>query len=45
MMNQVKTQEVKIGRSQIIAEVEVSENLTMDSDSCDELQLVAASDS
>ena len=45
MMNQVKTQEVKIGRSQIIAEVEVSENLTMDSDSYDELQLVAASDS
>ena len=43
MMNQVKTQEVKIGRSQIIAEV--SENLTMDSDSYDELQLVAASDS
>ena len=45
MMNQVKTQEVKIGRSQIIAEVEVSENLTMDSDSYDELQLGAASDS
>ena len=45
MMNQVKTQEVKIGRSQIIAEVEVSENLTMYSDSYDELQLVAASDS
>ena len=42
MMNQVKTQEVKIGRSQIIAEVEVSENLTMDSDSYDQLQLVAA---
>jgi len=42
---EVKTQEVKIGRSQIIAEVEVSENLTMDSDSYDELQLGAASDS
>ena len=45
MMNQVKTQEVKIGRSQIIAEVEVFENLTLDSNSYDELQLVAASDS
>ena len=39
MMNQVKTQKVKIGRSQIIAKVEVSQNMTMDSD---ELQLVGA---
>ena len=44
MMNQVKTQKVKIGRSQIIAKVEVSKNLIMDSDSYNELQLVAASE-
>ena len=29
MMNQVKAQKVKIGRSQIIAKVEVSQNMTM----------------
>ena len=39
MMNQVKTQKVKIGRSQIIAK-----NLIMDSDSYNELQLAAASE-
>ena len=44
MMNQVKTQKVKIGRSQIIAKVEVSKNLIMDSDSYNELQIVAASE-
>ena len=35
---------MKIGRGQIIAEVEVSENLAMNKDFYDELQLAAASD-
>ena len=38
---QVKTEEVKIGRGQIIAEVEVSENWAMNKDFYDELQLAA----
>ena len=44
-MNQVTTQEVKVNRSQIIADVDVSGNLKMDREAYEDLQLLAASDS
>ena len=45
MMNQVTTQEVKVNRSQIIGDVDVSGNLKMDREAYEDLQLLAASDS
>ena len=45
MMNQVTTQEIKVNRSQIIADVDVSGNLKMDREAYEDLQLLAASDS
>ena len=45
MMNQVTTQEIKVNRSQIIADADVSGNLKMDREAYEDLQLLAASDS